>query len=704
MKKLILVCAVLFFLVANTNAQIPQLINYQGKISDDVGPLNGSFEIKFIIYGSDTGSDEIWSETQTVSINDGFFTALLGTVQEIPLTVFDEEIRYLAMQVGTDPEMTPRKKLVSVGYSFRSFRASNADTLGGKSASGFVQQMNGVIPGLGGVLDLEAGANVTLTPDNTSHKITISATGGGSGGNTLDQAYDQGGAGAGRTITADAGAVTINGADGLAISGNVGIGITPHPVSKLHLSGGSDVTLDDGGFLIAGPTDHLNMAFDNNEIMVRRNGAPDHLYLQGYGGDIFIHKDAANEAQKIIIKDNGNIGIGIADPLTRLHLNGGGDVTLTEGGNLISGDASQINMVLDNNEIMVRNNGNPANLYLQSYGGDYVVHYNATSELQKFVVKDDGKVGIGTLAPTTQLYVNSENTAIHGEHGNGNYGEMATEQHGVFGRFNNGNYGYLGAQTVSVLGKHSNDNTGYLGGHAVGVYGSHYGGNYGQIADEDQGVYGKNSDGPSGFVAGHSRGVQGNYDDEGTHWGVLGSFNTGVYGKGDIYAGYFSGDVHVTGNLTPASSSVKMDHPLDPANKYLQHSNVISPDMMTIYNGNVILDASGQARVDLPEWFDALNKDFRYQLTAIAAPGPNLYVAEEISNNQFRIAGGSAGMKVSWQVTGVRKDAYAEAHRTRVEVEKQGEERGKYLHPIERGLAESLSIDSQTKVNSKVQN
>jgi hypothetical protein len=83
----------------------------------------------------------------------------------------------------------------------------------------------------------------------------------------------------------------------------------------------------------------------------------------------------------------------------------------------------------------------------------------------------------------------------------------------------------------------------------------------------------------------------------------------------------------------------------------------------------------------VPAWFDALNKDFRYQLTAIGRPGPDLHVAEEIKGNQFKIAGGKPGMKVSWQVTGVRQDAYANANRVPVEEDKPTRERGRYLNP-----------------------
>ncbi len=111
-----------------------------------------------------------------------------------------------------------------------------------------------------------------------------------------------------------------------------------------------------------------------------------------------------------------------------------------------------------------------------------------------------------------------------------------------------------------------------------------------------------------------------------------------------------------------------------------------------VYDGVVVLDANGEAVVELPEWFEALNRDFRYQLTCIGGFA-QVYIAEEISGNRFKIAGGTPGMKVSWMVTGIRKDAYAEAHRIEVEVEKSGKERGKYLHPEELGMPESAGID-----------
>lgn len=218
------------------------------------------------------------------------------------------------------------------------------------------------------------------------------------------------------------------------------------------------------------------------------------------------------------------------------------------------------------------------------------------------------------------------------------------------------------------------------------------------------GVYGESRPYTAGLNSGVSFGVRGTAFEGATAYGVYGYAGSATTN----YAGYFSGNVHVTGTLSKGAGSFKIDHPLDPANKYLQHSFVESPDMKNVYDGIVTLDANGGASVTLPDYFEALNRDFRYQLTAVGAPGPNLYVAKEISANSFRIAGGEPGMKVSWQVTGIRKDAFAEANRIKVEVAKPPQERGKYLHPEAFGLDQARSVDwevnsqtSETRAESK---
>jgi hypothetical protein len=141
-----------------------------------------------------------------------------------------------------------------------------------------------------------------------------------------------------------------------------------------------------------------------------------------------------------------------------------------------------------------------------------------------------------------------------------------------------------------------------------------------------------------------------------------------------------TGTVNVNGTFTAGDKKFKIDHPLDPANKYLYHTSVESSEMMNIYTGNVTTDGSRLATVQLPEWFEALNTDFRYQLTAIGQFAQAI-VASEINDNQFSIRTDKPNVKVSWQVTGVRHDAFANANQIPVEVEKAAADRGHYLYP-----------------------
>jgi len=140
------------------------------------------------------------------------------------------------------------------------------------------------------------------------------------------------------------------------------------------------------------------------------------------------------------------------------------------------------------------------------------------------------------------------------------------------------------------------------------------------------------------------------------------------------------GDLLVNGTISKGSGSFVIDHPLDPKNKYLYHSFVESPDMMNVYNGIVVTNNQGIAEVILPEYFEALNSNFRYQLTCIGTFA-QVIIYEEIVNNKFVIKSDKPHVKVSWQVTGIRKDPYAEMNRIKVEVYKKKCERGSLLHP-----------------------
>jgi hypothetical protein len=219
------------------------------------------------------------------------------------------------------------------------------------------------------------------------------------------------------------------------------------------------------------------------------------------------------------------------------------------------------------------------------------------------------------------------------------------------------------------------------------VFGQHAAGPFGFLGSKDIGVEGK-SEVPGGMgVAGRAEG---------------GENSVGVYGASDSgIAGFFRGRVTITESLLINEINVKklfgaaklfrIDHPLEPATKYLSHASVESNEMTNLYSGNVVLNSDGGAWVELPGWFEALNGDFQYQLTCVGQFA-SVYVAQEIKDSRFRIAGGRPGLKVSWQVTAVRKDAYAKAHPLHVEEEKAPQDRGRYLNPVELGFAASRGI------------
>ncbi|MBU6412841.1 MAG: hypothetical protein KGS45_05160 [Planctomycetes bacterium] len=195
-----------------------------------------------------------------------------------------------------------------------------------------------------------------------------------------------------------------------------------------------------------------------------------------------------------------------------------------------------------------------------------------------------------------------------------------------------------------------------------------------------------NGSGIAGYHAGSGVGVFGAVQASSNGAAVLGT----VIGSGTTAsAGSFLGNVFVLGNVSKGGGSFKIDHPLDPENKYLYHSFVESPDMMNVYNGNVVTDDQGFATITLPDWFETLNRDFRYQLSVIDESAPDMHfvrVSRKIKDNTFVIKSVPGNMEISWQVTGIRHDKYAQKHRIPTEELKADKDRGKYLHPDVYGL------------------
>lgn len=308
---------------------------------------------------------------------------------------------------------------------------------------------------------------------------------------------------------------------------------------------------------------------------------------------------------------------------------------------------------------------------------------------------DDGISGIPVPPPGTYgVWGDAKSTyGVAGTSGGpaGVRGESNMPPEGEFGE---GGHGVEGISTadagVGVYGDGPRG-TGIRGKGRYGVHGSGFlagvlgaGGNIGVVGNGKTGISGFATE--SGLedtgVVGRSingygvRGYGGNIGVYAENTNV----HTAAYLATPGLAGDFRGDVFVWGTLWQTGIRFLIDHPLDPAHRYLSHASVESAEQKNLYDGIATLDGQGEAVVELPDWFSALNGQLRYQLTCLGQYAP-VFVAKKLEANRFRIAGGIPGLEVSWQVTGIRQDAWAKANPLTTEQEKPQQERGTYLHP-----------------------
>ena len=339
----------------------------------------------------------------------------------------------------------------------------------------------------------------------------------------------------------------------------------------------------------------------------------------------------------------------------------------------------------------------------------------------------------------------SSDFGVYGENSGGNYGYLGGSNYSVHGRnASSGNYGYLASNSFGVRGYHqTSGNQGYIGGDSVGVYGfssSDYG--IRGTSNSGYGVYGYNyNTGHHGFLGSSYVGVfgkdtlSGNWGGIGnTNWGIIGSspddygvqgqstygtgmvgfnsntFNTGYIGT-PTYAGDFSGDVHITGSLSKGSGSFLIDHPLDPENKLLRHNFVESPENLLIYRGKAQLDGSGEAMVEMPDYFPVLTKEDEatVNLTPIGrsqAPGRHEFSYEwESHYGGFHIFG-EPNREVAWMVMADRDDPVIRQLAQPVEEEKSPGnklcDRGELLYPVAYGYPESMGRDYKEREKMKL--
>lgn len=168
--KLALIFILFSALCSLSYAEIPKLINYQGRLTDSQGKPLTTAKVTFRIYDADTAGNLLWEEIYNpLQMDKGIFNVLLGG--KTPLNLAFEKQYYLAIQVGSDLEMYPRQRLASVSYAFT---AQNlADTLpiskGGTGQVTATTALNVLLPSQSGNADnvlKTDGTNANWTTDN----------------------------------------------------------------------------------------------------------------------------------------------------------------------------------------------------------------------------------------------------------------------------------------------------------------------------------------------------------------------------------------------------------------------------------------------------------------------------------------------------------------------------------------------------------
>ncbi|PCJ88092.1 MAG: hypothetical protein COA57_03800 [Flavobacteriales bacterium] len=424
----------------------------------------------------------------------------------------------------------------------------------------------------------------------------------------------------------------------------------------------------------------------------------------GCGITNYIIKSNGTSAICSQIFDNGtSVGIGTVTPGRKLEL--------------LSSSGTSTGLKLNDTGVGGRGYSLAATNNGSSLGGGKFTIFDDNAGVSRLIINSSGNVGVGTTTPSELLHLNSGKSRFVGPTGNladiqswATFG--FTDQGTVLGVFNPGNEecAYFGAtSSTNTFPAVEVDNSGTGAGFLSTSFGT--GSAFrGQTSTADFTAYFTNSKASTSAKTIFARFDGGAYDVPAVYgeanlvanWGYGGSFLgnwLGVRGEapmdasGGPYAGYFVGRIYAD-DATAAVKAFMIDHPADPANKFLMHSSVESPDMMTIYNGIVITDANGDVNIQLPDYFNVLNKDFKYNLTVIGQFAQAI-VSKEIENNQFEIKTDKPNVKVSWMVTGIRKDPVAEQYRIRPVVEKEGKEIGKYLHPELYGKEKEKKIGYQ---------
>ncbi len=692
---------------ASAPTAVPPLVPFAGTALDASGkPLSSPSSITFLIYKDENGGEPLFAETQSVPLDaSGRYKVQLGATVAggLPTDLFSTgEARWLEVQVaGETPQ--PRLLLVSVPYALK---AADAATLGGLPPSAFAlaQPASEAVGAISPAITPNVISNVTTTGGTLGFVPEFSGT-----SSVVDSPIfvnPSGAVGIGTTTPTATltvqGAMTVVGTSTL----NGQVLLLPQGTataskafnsqfiklssSAFNSSSMSTVSprfqlqVEPTGNDTASPNATLNLLASatasapvETGFSINTNGTINFAPGQTFPGADIIGTVNANSYYlgNLLFATGagwaGNAYLGFSGNTTNtgsnntangseaLGFNTGNDNTAS-GSEALYWNITGNNNTADGAEALYNNSGGNntasgfAALYNNNTGSNNTaLGYNAGPDGNSAALTNSTAIGANAI-------VSQSNTLVLGQTTAGSPGASYV------------NVGIGTATPRSTLEAVVNEHntltpvltlTNSGGSAAVGL-------DFNTYLPSTTGAYN-----PSSRIYAADDGNYGN-------WIFFASNKSGAPNNGEIDRMVIApdGDVTVWGTFSASTKDFKIDHPLDPADKFLVHSSVESSEMVNIYSGNVVTDELGLATVKLPDWFEAENTDFRYQLTVVGRQA-QAWIAEEVGNGQFKVATNATHVKVSWQITAVRQDAYAKAHPLVVEQEKPASERGFYAHP-----------------------
>lgn len=668
MKKQLLLLAAAFVLALSAGAQAPQQFNYQAVVRDAQGnPVanNTSVTVRFTIHDQTATGTSVYTETDPLFANQfGLINAQVGANGNLATVSWGSGPKYLQVEAnvaGAGFVSMGNAQLISVPYAlFAGNSASGATGPTGPAGVGATGPT-----GAGGTGATGPSGNDGVTgPTGPTGPNGVTGSGGGATGAT-GPTGPTGVTGSGGGSTGATGPTGPTGVTGTGVTGPSGANGTAGATGAAGTAGATGPTGPAGAGSVSGTLNYI-AKFTPNGTSVGNS----------------------------LVFDNGtNVGIGTASAKGKFYIRTALSVATPYG------IYDSLTSPVSNTSLFTTYYGSlnaKGALNAGIIGNSFGTTTTGENDGGDFLASGSGAYNIGVNGDATGVGAGTNYGGYFSSGGgstNLNAGARGSAQSSSAAA-NLGLFAVADSSTSVNRGVEADAIAGLSGSLNQGVFGSASGAN--DVNSENIGIFGVGD-----MSAGFNVGVYALSDTSlGTAGGTTAS-NIALYASascatcvqagnanltGTSLAGYFDGDVFVGGNvyvggtLAKAGGTFKIDHPLDPANKYLTHSFVESPDMMNIYNGNITTDASGEAVVTMPSYFQAENVDFRYQLTVIGTFAQAI-VLKEISNNQFVVKTDKPNVKVSWMVTGVRNDVWSQNNRVLPELDKAASDKGKYLHP-----------------------